>query len=78
MDRVGNHCPIVWDVEWSYPKLMKIIYTTALDGRQLANQHTTTNQKQAAATEGSMEGICDKWDTWGTCDSIVLVARRCK
>ncbi len=40
--------------------------------------NATTNQKLAAATEGSMEGICDKRDTWGTCDSIVLVAIRCK
>ena len=37
----------------------------AFVGRQLANQHTATNQKQAAATEGRMEGICDKWDAWG-------------
>ena len=28
----------------------------ALDGRQSANQHTTTNQKQAAVMEGTTEG----------------------
>jgi len=27
-----------------------------LDGRRSAKKHTTTNQKQAAATEGTMEG----------------------
>jgi hypothetical protein len=57
---------------------MKIIYTVAYIGHQLANQHTTTNQKQAAVMEGSMEGICNKQEAWGMCDSIVLMAIRCK
>ena len=34
--------------------------------------YTTTNQKQAAATEGSMEGRCNEWDAWGKCDTIVF------
>ena len=75
---MGKHCPIVWDVKWSYIKIMKIIYMVALIGHQLANQHMTTNQKQVAATKGNMEGICDKQDAWGMWDSIVLVAIRCK
>ena len=41
---------------------------------QLVNQNTTTNQKQATATEGSMEGICNKWDAWGTRNAIILGA----
>jgi hypothetical protein len=36
---------------------MKIKYMMALIGRQLADQNTTTNQKQAAAMEGSMKGV---------------------
>ncbi len=35
-------------------KNKKIKYVVALDGRQLAKKHTTTNQKQAAATEVTM------------------------
>ena len=31
--------------------------------------NATTNQNLAAATEGSLEGICDKRDVWGTWDS---------
>ena len=33
-ERVGKHCPIVWDVEWSNTKTMKIKYTAGLIGRQ--------------------------------------------
>jgi len=36
--------------------------------------NATTNQKLAAATEGSMEGRCDEWEAWGECNSIVLGA----
>ncbi len=61
---MGKHCPIVWDVEWSNTRIMKIKYRVGLIGRQLVDQNTTTNQKQAAATEGSMEGICNERDAW--------------
>ena len=44
----------------------------AFIGCQSANQNTTTNQKQAAAMEGSMEGIFDKRDAWGKRDAIIL------
>ncbi len=66
MERVGKHCPVVWDVEWSNTKIIKIQYMVAFIGRQSANQSTTTNQKQAAVMEGSMEGIFDEWDAWGS------------
>ena len=49
-------------------------YTMALDIRQSTMAHTTTNQKQAAATEGSMEGRCDERDAWGKRDTIILGA----
>ncbi len=74
MERVGKHCPIVWDVKWSNAKIIKIQYMVAFIGHQSANQNTTTNQKQAAATEGSMEGIFDKRDTWEKHDVIILGA----
>jgi hypothetical protein len=42
----GGQHPIVWGVEWSNEKkTINIKYTVALFGRQLANKHTTTNQK---------------------------------
>ena len=56
---MGKRCPIVWDVKWSNANIMKIKYTVALIGHQLADQYATTNQKQVATTEGSMEGICN-------------------
>ena len=46
-------------------------YTTALDSCQSTMAHTTTNQKQAAVTEGSMEGRYDERDTWGKRDTII-------
>ena len=71
---MGKHCPVAWDVEWSDAKIIKIEYMVAFIGRHLANQNTTTNQKQAAATEGSMEGIFDKRDAGGKRDAIILGA----
>ena len=47
-------------------KNKKIKYGVALDGRQLAKKHTTTNQKQAAATEVTMEGRRDEREAWGS------------
>jgi hypothetical protein len=45
-----------------------------LNSRRPLNTHTKTNQKQAAVTEGSMEGRCNKQDAWGKCDTIILGA----
>ncbi len=75
---VRVHRPVVWGVGRSDAKIIKIHYMVTVIGRQSADLNTTTNQKQAVSTEGSMEGICDERDTWGTWDSIVLVAIRCK
>jgi len=41
-------------------------YVVALDGRQLAKKHITTNQKQMAATEGTTEGRRDEQEAWGS------------
>ena len=60
MERVGKHCPVVWDVKWSDAKIIKIQYMVVFIGRKLANQHTTTNQKKAFAIEESMERMCDR------------------
>ena len=47
-------------------------YTTALDGCRSIIINATTNQKQAAATEGSMEGRCDEQEVRGKHNTIVL------
>jgi hypothetical protein len=75
---VGGHRPTVWGGELSDKNIYIIKYTAALHGCRSIIIKVTTNQKLAAATEGSMEGIFHKQDAWGTCDSIVLVAIRCK
>ena len=69
---MGKHCPIVWDIEWSDAKIMKIKYTAGISA---ANQQTKTQQptkKLAAAMEGSIEGICEERDAWGKRDAIIL------
>ena len=42
----------------------------ALDGRQSAKKHTTTNHKQAATTEVTMEGRRDEREAWGSMISL--------
>ena len=42
----------------------------ALDGRQSAKKHTTTNLKQAAATEVTVEGRRDEREAWGSAISL--------
>jgi len=42
----------------------------ALDGRQSAKKHTTTNLKQADATDVTMEGRRDKREAWGSMMSL--------
>jgi len=54
--------------------MKKIKYVVALNGRQSAKQHTTTNQKQAAATEGTTEGRRDEREARGKQGTIVLMA----
>ena len=51
-------------------KNKKIKYIVALDGRQSAKKHTTTNQKQAAAAEVTMEGRRDEREAWGSAISL--------
>ena len=59
-ERGGVHRPIVWGGELSDKKLMKMKYNTALHGHQSINFYTTTNRKQAAATERTTEGRRDE------------------
>ena len=47
----------------------------AIDGRRSNILHTTTNQKQAAATEGTMKGRRDKQEARGKHDTIIVLGR---
>ncbi len=47
-----------------YEKIIKLKYMVALGGRQSEMNHPTTNQKQAATTEESMDGSFDERDSW--------------
>ncbi len=71
---MGRHRSIVWGVKLSDKKYINMKYTTALDSSRSTTAHTTTNQKQAAATEGSIEGRCDEQDAWGKRGTIILGA----
>ncbi len=66
----GGCCPIALGVEWS-DKKRDMGGALAIDGHQSNILHTTTNQKQVATMEGSMEGRCDKWEVRGKHDTIV-------
>ena len=55
-------------------KIYNIKYTAALNGRRSMILNATTNQKLAAATEGSMEGRCDEREARGKRNSVVLGA----
>ena len=69
---MGGHRPIVWGVELSDAKIIEIQNMVAFIGHQSADQNKTTNQKQAATMEGSMEGICNERDTWRKRYAIIL------
>ena len=71
---MGGHCPIICGVELSVEKEKNLKYTTTVDGCRLMILNATTNQKLAAATEGSMEGRCDEREVQGKHMSIVLGA----
>ncbi len=47
-------------------------WALAIDGRRLRILHTLTNQKQAAATEGTMKGRHDEREAGGKHDTIVF------
>ena len=71
---MGGHPPIVWGGKSSNEKIYIIKYTAALNGCRSMILNATTNQKLAAATEGSMEGRCDEREARGKRNSIVLGA----
>jgi hypothetical protein len=47
-------------------------WALGVDGRRLKILHTTTDQKQAAATEGTMKGRRDEREVWWKHDTIVF------
>ena len=53
-------------------KNREMVWALAIDGRRLKILHVTTNQKQAAALEGTMKGRCNKQEARGKHDTIVF------
>ena len=53
-------------------KIKKIKYVVAFNGRQSMNLHTTTNQKQSAAMDGTKNGRRNEREAWGKRNTIVL------
>ena len=49
-------------------------YIVAFGGLQAMNINTTTNQKQAAMTEGTTKARRDEQEAWGKQGTIVLMA----
>ena len=66
-----SHC-LGRRMEASDKKHKKMGWALAIDGRRLNILHTTTNQKQAAATEGTMKGRHDEREARGKHDTIVF------
>jgi hypothetical protein len=59
-------------MEASNKKNREMGWALGVDGRRLKNLHTTTNQKPAAATVGTMKGRRDKREARGKHDTIVF------
>jgi hypothetical protein len=66
-----SHC-LGRRMEASNEKNREMGWALAIDGRRLNILHTTTNQKQVAATEGTMKGRRDKREAWRKHDTIIL------
>ena len=73
-ERGGVRRPIVWGGEWNDEKNNNQKYIVAFCGLQAMFFNTTTNQKRAAAMEGSMEGRRDEQGARGKQGTIVLMA----
>ncbi len=59
-------------MEVSDKKNREMGWALAIDSRRLKILHTTTNQKQAAATEGTMKGRRDEREVQGEHNTIVF------
>ena len=66
-----SHC-LGHQMEASDKKHREMGWALAIDGRRLNILHTTTNQKQAATTEGTMKGRRNEREARGKHDTIVL------
>jgi hypothetical protein len=66
-----SHC-LGHQMEASNNKNREMGWALAVDGRRLNILHTTTNQKQAATTEGTMKGRRNEREARGKHDTIVL------
>ncbi len=73
MERVGSVVPLFGALNGGErQKNREMGWALAIDGPQLKILHTTTNEKQAAATEGTMKGRSDEREARGKHDTIVF------
>jgi hypothetical protein len=66
-----SHC-LGCQMEESNNKNREMGWALAVDGRRLKILHTTTNQKQAATTEGTMKGRRNEREARGKHNTIVF------
>ncbi len=68
---VGGGCfGCVWGGELSSKNKQKLKYDVALNSHKTTNENTTTNQKKAAAIEGTTEGRRDEREARGSAISL--------
>ena len=66
----GERFAIVWGGEWKNEKINYKIFIVAFGGLKTMNLHTTTNQKQSTAMEGTTEGRHDEREARGFAISL--------
>ncbi len=77
MERVGSVVPLFGASNGSeQQKNREMGWALAIDGHRLKFLHTITNQKQAAAMEGTMKGRRNKREAQGKHDTITF-GRHC-
>ena len=64
-------------MEASNKKNREMSWALGIDSRRPNILHTTTYQKQVAATEGTMKGRRDRQEARGKHDTIVVLGRHC-
>ncbi len=64
-------------MEASNKKIREMGLALAIEGCRLNILHTTTNQKQAVVTEGSMKGRRDKREVWGVEHDTIVLGGHC-
>ena len=72
----GERFAIVWGGEWNNEKINYKIFIVAFGGLKTMNLHTTTNQKQSAAAEGTTEGRRNELEARGITISLFFLGTK--